>query len=185
MLIDLKQFFSISLSEVVQSNLSTTTTLSTPKLWTLLTGGRCSEVWFIIIVKTGRQNSGRCWEVVVSSGLNVYQWRQIWNNLYFSQVFNLFKYCYFLFSNLNVKFFIFLLHSFFAKRGCGIVCESGRGISIMTLYECVCVRVIPNLWKCTTSSAELNAHQSRRQVSGVEYPPRTTTTTRTELTTHK
>jgi hypothetical protein len=28
----------------MQSNMSTTTTFGTPKLWPLLTGGRCSEV---------------------------------------------------------------------------------------------------------------------------------------------
>jgi hypothetical protein len=31
---------------LVQSNLCTTTTLGTPNLWPLLTGGRCSEVAF-------------------------------------------------------------------------------------------------------------------------------------------
>ena len=40
---DVTKFFTI-FDNNIQSNLSTTTTLGTPKLWPLLTGGRCSEV---------------------------------------------------------------------------------------------------------------------------------------------
>ncbi len=38
----------------IQSNLSTTTTLETPKSWPLLTGGRCSEV--LLFSKSGKRD---------------------------------------------------------------------------------------------------------------------------------
>ncbi len=122
----------------------------------------CGRFWQGVVVqrfdlsllwKTGRQNSGRCRQVVVSSGLNVYQWRQIWNNLYFSLlVFNLFTYCHFLFSNLNVKFFIFYCIVFLPKEGVVLCVKVGVVfLSWLSMSVCVCVWVIPNLWKCTTS----------------------------------
>jgi hypothetical protein len=39
----------------IQSNLSTTTTHGTPKLWSLLSGGRCSEV--LLCSKSGKRDA--------------------------------------------------------------------------------------------------------------------------------
>jgi hypothetical protein len=49
----------------LQSNLCTTTTFGTPNLWPLSTGGRCSEVGFMLWgLRLGLQNGGRCRQVV-------------------------------------------------------------------------------------------------------------------------
>ena len=55
----------------VQSNLWTTTTLETLNLWLLLTGGRCSEVVYVIKSENGVANGSLCRQVVVGSGLIV------------------------------------------------------------------------------------------------------------------
>jgi hypothetical protein len=72
----------------LQSNLCTTTTLGTQKEWPLLTGvtgGRCSEVIYVIKASQGTKKwwslwtGGRYSEMVVSSGLSVllnYIWKR-------------------------------------------------------------------------------------------------------------
>jgi len=55
----------------LQSSLGTSATPGIPKLWPLLTGGLYSEA--TLCDEQGKRNSklcnGRCWEVVISSGL--------------------------------------------------------------------------------------------------------------------
>ncbi len=73
----------------MQSNLCTTTTLGTQILWPLLTGCRCSEVTLGCKPKNGTpkwqllQTGGRYSEVVVSSGLTVYQFKALGHFLSF------------------------------------------------------------------------------------------------------
>jgi hypothetical protein len=49
----------------VQSNLCTAATLGTLKLRLLLTGGRCSQVRYIVDLKLGLSNGGLCRQVAV------------------------------------------------------------------------------------------------------------------------
>jgi len=62
----------------VQSNLYTTTTLWTPIVWPLLTGGRFSEKLYVVKTKIGTSKwwsvlaGGHYLETVVSSGLTVH-----------------------------------------------------------------------------------------------------------------
>jgi len=68
----------IKLENVIQSNLCITATLGTLKLRPLLTGGRCSEVAYIIKIEIGPLKwwplyaGVRYSEVAVSSGLTVF-----------------------------------------------------------------------------------------------------------------
>ncbi len=78
--------WSLYTSSTVQSNLCTMTTLGTKVKWPLLTGGRCSEVIYVIKALIGASKwwslwtGGRYSEVVVSSGLTVlFHTNNTWN----------------------------------------------------------------------------------------------------------